>query len=172
MLGEHLYEIETKRREILERMEQDADPETGEVPEALWDEYESLQAKAEELLADLVVYRDELGSEIDQLKVAKRGFESRIAQKERMRDRLEARLIELRPDHQKFKDPQGRFGTAYFQETVSTEVLVEDAIDLPLDCVELKYVPKKTAIKEALLEGREDLLGKAKIVRRWGLRVR
>jgi hypothetical protein len=83
-----------------------------------------------------------------------------------MAERLKDHLVALCPDKQKIKDPLGRISSTSFREYTSAEVLVDDPADLPLDCVRIYYEPMKTEIKKALLDGREDLEGLARIVRR------
>jgi hypothetical protein len=50
---EYAYEMSEEMRELFERMDEEADPETGEIPEEIWAEWEDLLAKRDEKLSDI-----------------------------------------------------------------------------------------------------------------------
>lgn len=141
----NLYEI---RREIAD-FEFEVDPETGELLNAIsWDE---LNMAFEEKVENIACYIKNLTSDIAAFKAEEEQLAKRRKSNERKVEYLKRLLLD-NMDGQKFSTTRCAVS---FKRSVAVQVDDIDHIPAELLRVKTTVEPNKTAIKDALREGRE-----------------
>lgn len=141
----NLYEI---RREIAD-FEFEVDPETGELLNAIsWDE---LNMAFEEKVENIACYIKNLTSDIADFKAEEEQLAKRRKSNERKVEYLKRLLLD-NMDGQKFSTTRCAVS---FKRSVAVQVDDIDHIPAELLRVKTTVEPNKTAIKDALREGRE-----------------
>ncbi len=152
-----LYEIERDLLELLERGFNDAciDKETGEIDEALAAKYleELPVARERKLEAYGLVIKNYL-AEIEALKKEEERLAERRKSKERQVERLKTAITN---SMLAFEDTKFETAKVVFTFRKSTAIEIPDASKLAKLYLRRKveYTPDKTAIKQALIEGKK-----------------
>lgn len=152
-----LYEIERDLLELLERGFNDAciDKETGEIDEALAAKYleELPVARERKLEAYGLVIKNYL-AEIEALKKEEERLAERRKSKERQVERLKTAITN---SMLAFEDTKFETAKVVFTFRKSTAIEIPDASKLAKLYLRrrVEYTPDKTAIKQALIEGKK-----------------
>lgn len=152
-----LYEIERDLLELLERGFTDAciDKETGEIDEALAAKYlEELPVERERKLEAYGLVIKNYLAEIEALKKEEERLAERRKSKERQVERLKTAITN---SMLAFEDTKFETAKVVFTFRKSTAIEIPDANKLAKLYLRRKveYTPDKTAIKQALIEGKK-----------------
>jgi len=147
-----LWEIDKNIEAILE----DAiDPETGEISEDLFEQYEKLQMDRDQKVENIVCYIKDLKAEAAAIKEEKANLDKRARSAENKADRLK-QYLEFCLHGEKFSSPRG---SVSYRKTTKVEVDENRLNEVPERFLRYKdpEVDKK-AVTEALKAG-EDVPG-------------
>jgi hypothetical protein len=150
-------------------LELSTDRDTGEISEEGLAELEALEMDLEEKLINTALYLRGVEAERDAVAKAAKELADRAKiharQADRLREYLRANME--RAGHEGLSDPRVKLG---WRSSTAVE-LDEDAVDgLPFEFIQVKRVPDKKAIREAL-ESEQEVKG-ARLVQRRHLQVK
>ena len=146
----NLFEINS----ALANFELQVDEETGELLNA--DELDALQIAREEKIEGLALWVKELNAEAEAIKAERDNLDERMKQKQRKADSLK-RYLQSALAGEKFESPKVKVSYRKSQQIVLAGEFDEWAKENAPELLTVKttYTPSKTAIKEALLDGKK-----------------
>ena len=149
-----LYEINRKIEEILDRLYETADEETGEVSEDILFELSDMQEERKTKLDNIGAYIKNLEADAKAIKDEIANLKKRMDAKTRKADRLRQYVAEDLLCHNEKKMETGRIAYSF---RPSKQVIVEDESQIPSEYMKEKVSvePDKTAIKKAIEAGEE-----------------
>lgn len=149
-----LYEINRNIEEILDRLYEEVDEETGEVPEDILMELADMQEERKIKLDNIGAYIKNLEAEAAAIKAEEDKLKKRRDAKSRKADRLREYLTEELLGHNEMKMETSR---VKFSFRPSESVEIRDEAKIPKEYMKEKitYSPDKTSIKKAIKAGEE-----------------
>ena len=144
------YHLDAEVRHVTERMHAEADPETGAVPDDVWQRLDALAAEGEARLVELACVLKERRAEAEAVKAEAKKLRDRAAALDAMCERLEA-VLEERVGEDGISDPRV---TARWRSSKSVEVTV-DPKQLPELYQRVKIEADKVGLRKALDAGAE-----------------
>jgi len=147
-----LYEIERGIEAAIEAVLNSVNEETGEVDQEAAEALAQLQAAREEKLDNIGCYMKNLKAEADAIKAEVDALNERLSAKKKKYERLKDYVTNnlMAENNLSFESARVRFS---FRKSVSVNIISED--DLPKKYKKIKEEPDKTAIKQALNEGKK-----------------
>ena len=161
-----LFEIVSSVEHLLELS---TDRDTGEISEEGLAELSGLEMDLSEKLVNTALYLKGVEAERDAVAKAAKSLADRAKVHGKQADRLRKYLADNmeRAGHEGLSDPRVKLG---WRSSTAVE-LDEDAVDgLPFEFIQVKRVPDKKAIREAL-ESEQEVKG-ARLVHRRNLQVK
>ena len=158
----NLYEINKSIEDLLDRMFEEVDEETGEVNPELVTELAELNQARDEKLDNIGCYLKNLQAEYLAIKAEITNLKDRLQSKENKIERLKAYVAQDLIAHGESKKESARVVFS-FRTSKSVNVTDEDKIPGYLKTEKVEWVPNKKAIKEAI-EGGEEVAGAEIIV--------
>ena len=144
------YHLDCEIRHVTQRMHAEADPETGAVPDEVWQRLDDLAAEGEARLVELACVLKEQRAEAEAVKAEAKHLRDRAAKIDAMCERLEA-VLEDRVGEDGISDPRV---TARWRTSKSVEVTV-DPKQLPELYQRVKIEADKVGLRKALDAGAE-----------------
>jgi hypothetical protein len=144
------YHLDAEVRHVTERMHAEADPETGAVPEDVWQRLDALAAEGEARLVELACVLKERRAEAEAVKAEAKKLRDRAASLDAMCERLEA-VLEERVGEDGISDPRV---IARWRSSKSVEVTV-DPKQLPELYQRVKIEADKVGLRKAIEAGAE-----------------
>jgi hypothetical protein len=144
------YHLDAEVRHVTERMHAEADPETGAVPEDVWQRLDELAAEGQVRLVELACALKERRAEAEAVKAEAKKLRDRATSLESVCDRIEA-VLEERVGDDGINDPRV---TARWRTSKSVEVTV-DPKQLPELYQRVKIEADKVGLRKALDAGAE-----------------
>lgn len=158
----NLYEINKNIEDLLDRMFEEVDEETGEVKRELVTELAELNQARDEKLDNIGCYLKNLQAEYLAIKAEITNLKDRLQSKENKIERLKAYVAQDLIAHGESKKESARVVFS-FRTSKSINVTDEDKLPVYLKTEKVEWVPNKKAIKEAI-EGGEEVAGAEIIV--------
>lgn len=142
----NLFEID---RALLEAWERCVDPETGEIDEALYAEFEALQLKRDQKIENVACWIKNLASDAEAMKAEAKNLTERAKAAEKKAESLK-HYLELALHGEKFS---GTRAAISFRRSKAVRIAPDTT--LPVEYIRRKVTeePDKTAIKAALAAG-------------------
>lgn len=144
------YHLDAEVRHVTERMHAEADPETGALPDDVWQRLDELVAEGQERLVELACVLKERRAEAEAVKAEAKKLRDRAAALDAMCERLEA-VLEERVGEDGISDPRV---TARWRSSKSVEVTV-DPKQLPELYQRVKIEADKVGLRKAIEAGAE-----------------
>jgi hypothetical protein len=144
------YHLDAEVRHLTERMHAEADPETGAVPEEVWQRLDELAAEGEARLVELACVLKERRAEAAAIKAEAKKLRDRASALDSMCERLEA-VLEERVGKDGISDPRV---TARWRSSKWVDVTV-DPKQLPELYQRVSIEPDKVGLRKALDAGVE-----------------
>lgn len=145
-----LYTIDRRVREIMDRIQNESDQETGAIPTELWVALDDLLAQQQDCLADIACALKEQRAEAEAVRLEARSLTERARALDARVDRLTA-LLEERVGEDGIRDPRV---TVRWYKRVVVDVMVPPE-QLPEEYVRVRTEINKIELKRALDLGKE-----------------
>lgn len=144
----NLFEID---RALLEAWERCVDPETGEINEDLYEEFEALQLQRDKKIENVACWIKNLASDAEAMKAEAKNLTERAKAAEKKAENLK-HYLELALHGEKFQSARAAISWRH-----AKSVRVDPDAVLPDEYIRRKITeePDKTAIKAAIVAGKE-----------------
>lgn len=146
----NLYTLDKRMRALMDRIQDEADQDTGAIPEELWAELDELTRQEGAALADLACAVKEQRADADAVRAEARRLAERARALDARVDRLTA-VLEQRVGPDGLRDPRVT-ARWYTRPTIG---LLVPAEQLPAEYQRVKVEPDKLALKQVLMNGGE-----------------
>jgi len=144
------YHLDAEVRHLTKRMHAEADPETGALPDDVWERLDALAAEGDARLVNLACALKELRAEAEAVKGEAKKLRDRATSLEATAGRIEA-VLEERVGPDGLNDPRV---TARWRTSKAVEVTV-DPKQLPELYQRVKIEADKVGLRKALEAGAE-----------------
>ena len=164
-----LYKIDERISDIIERMFESADPETGEIDPEIVKELTEMQEAREKKLDNIGAYMKDLAWEITAIKEEIKNLQARAKAKEKKYEWFKSYVASdlIRNDQTKFESARVKFSFIK-----STAVCIPDESKVPKKYIEKTIIEKidVAVIKKLLKEGQK--VRGAELIERQNLQVK